>query len=381
MIHRILKPSKTQSFFLFGARGTGKSTYLKKEFGDKCHFINLLEDEPLMRYSSHPDRLATDLKLLDLKKKWVVIDEIQKIPKLLDSVHHLIEERGYKFILTGSSARKLKRQSANLLAGRAFNYQMYPLTHLEIGDDFDLDDYLQWGGMPKIFSLGKDDKAEFLRSYTQTYLREEVLQEQIVRNGIAFRSFLEIAAQTNGTLINFSKIAKDINVDTKTIQSYYQILEDTLVGFFLPAFHKSIRKSVGLQPKFYLFDLGVKRALDSTLQQKLTPKSSSYGKAFEHFIICEILRINSYSRSDYHLYHYHTTAGGEVDLVLTRGREVIAIEIKSTSIVQENEVIKFHKTASALKPTQMYFVSQDPYPVDVDLVSCLHWKSLFKELF
>lgn len=380
-MHRIFNPLISQSFFLFGARETGKTTYLQNEFKGACHYINLLEQGPLLRYSRNPDQIILDLKAINLRKKWVVIDEIQKIPALLDLVHHLIEKERYKFILTGSSARKLKRQSANLLGGRAFYYNMFPLTFLELKDKFILSDILRWGSLPKIFSLNSDEKSEFLRSYTQVYLKEEILQEQIVRNGLAFRSFLEVAAQENGKLLNFSKIARDVGVETKTIQSYFQILEDTLLGYFLPAYHLSTRKSVGQQPKFYLFDLGVKSALEGSLKNEPQPSSYAYGDAFEHFIICETIRLNSYSRSDYQFSHYHTTSGGEVDLVLRRGKNLIAVEIKSSSNLDEKQVLKFARSSSALKPTKSFFVSQDTTRSKIGEVVCLHWQDFFKELF
>jgi predicted AAA+ superfamily ATPase len=380
MIHRIINTSKSQSFFIFGARGTGKSTYIKKQFSASFHYINLLEDRWESRYARNPDLLINDLSVIKPKPHWVVIDEVQKVPKILDIVHELIESAGFKFILTGSSARKLKRGSANLLAGRAFNYHMFPLTHLELKNDFDLDFVLQWGALPKIFSLSGEDRSEYLRSYCQTYLKEEILQEQIVRNGGAFRNFLEIAAQENGKALNFSKIARDADIDTKTAQSFFQILEDTLVGFYLPAFHRSTRKSLKHQPKFYIFDLGVKKAIERSLQQKIVPKTAAYGQAFEHFIICESFRLNSYFRWDFALSHYQTTAGGELDLVLHRGRMTIAIEIKSSSSIDPVEVRKVARVAEGLKPNKIFFLSQDPVETSIDGVNCLPWQRFFEVL-
>lgn len=381
MFHRILNPLKSQSFFIFGARGTGKSTYLKNQWAFECHFINFLEDKLERRYSRDPDLLKTDLAALIPPPEWIIIDEVQKVPKILDLVHDLIENKGIKFILTGSNSRKLKRNQANLLAGRAFNYQMYPLTYIELDQQFSLDEVLMWGSLPKIFSLSELEREEYLRSYCQTYLKEEILQEQIVRNGESFRNFLEIAAQENGKSLNFSKLARDIGIDTKTAQSYFQILEDTLVGFHLPAFHQSARKSIKLQPKFYIFDLGIKRALEGSLHNTITPHTISYGNTFEHFIICECLRFNSYFRKDYTLSHYQTSSGGEIDLILHRAKEVLAIEIKSAKQIDPIEVKKLSRIASALKPTHIYFVSQDPVPSIIEDVNCLHWKEFFAKVF
>lgn len=378
MIHRILKPSKSQSFFIFGARGAGKSTFLMKQFDQKFHYINLLEEKWEARYSKNSDLLISDLLALDSKPKWIVIDEIQKVPKLLDIVHNLIETSGYKFVLTGSSARKLKRGAANLLAGRAFNYQLFPFTHKELKDKFKLDFVLTWGSLPKVFELSPVDRMEYLRSYCQTYLKEEILQEQIVRNGTAFRNFLEVAAQENGKVLNFSKIARDVGIDTKTAQSFFQILEDTLVGFMLPAFHQSTRKSVKLQPKFYIFDLGVKRALEGSLRQKIVSGTSSYGTSFEHFIICEAYRLNSYYRLDYKLSHYQTSAGGELDLILSRGRKIIGIEIKSTETIDPVDVRKVARVAAGIPCSEVYYVSRDPVSTKIDNVQCIYWKDFFK---
>jgi predicted AAA+ superfamily ATPase len=286
-----------------------------------------------------------------------------------------------RFILTGSSARKLRRESVNLLAGRAFVYSLFPLTSEELGDRFNLDDVLNFGSLPHVFSLEPEDRAEFLRAYTQTFVKEEIIQEQLVRNAGAFRDFLEISAQENGKSLNFSKMARDLGVDVKTVQSYFEILEDTLIGFRLPAFHTSVRKSQKHQPKFYLFDLGVKKAMERSLGSLLTPRTAAYGHAFEHFVIAEIFRLNEYHRSDYKLSHYQTSAGGEVDLILSKGRQLIAIEIKSTSQIDIIEVKKMARVCEALKPTQSFFVSQDPTPSVIGSVKCIPWHKLFLELF
>jgi predicted AAA+ superfamily ATPase len=389
MVRRIFNPLKSNSFFVFGARGVGKSTFLKTQFLEDLSAklknavvtINLLELKTFNRYYANPDLLAADLREIKSKPSWVIIDEIQKIPKILDVVHYLIEDDDLKFILTGSSARKLKRGSANLLAGRAFDYKLYPFVHLELGEEFNLNECLNWGTLPKVRSLDFESKSEFLRSYCQTYLKEEILEELLVRNQFAFRSFLKVAGQENGKLLNFNKLSRDLQIDSKTVESYFQILEDTLVGFFLPAFSRSTRKSVGQQPKFYIFDLGVKKALEETLDSKLTPGTSAYGLAFEHFFICEVHRLNNYLRKDYSLFNYHTSAGGEIDLILTKARQVLAVEIKSVDTVDSVEVAKLERIAEGIKATEIYYVSQDPVKSRIGKVRCLHWKDFFSELF
>jgi predicted AAA+ superfamily ATPase len=303
MFQRLFAPPQNNSFFLFGARGTGKSTFLKNQLALKnVLWIDLLHSKTEDLYRLHPEELAKQVQA-DKKIKWVIIDEVQKIPRLLDTIHELIESTKTKFILTGSSARKLKSGGANLLAGRAFVYNMHPLTHVELGNQFSLDTVLTWGSLPQIFSLNNDsDKTEFLDAYALTYLKEEIWTEHIIRKLDPFRRFLEVAAQTSGDIINYSNIADDVGADIKTVQSYYQILEDTWVGFLLPAYHKSVRKQQNSNPKFYFFDVGVKRILDHSLGQKVTPHTYGYGKLFEHFVILECLRLNSYLRKRFRFF-------------------------------------------------------------------------------
>jgi uncharacterized protein len=260
-------------------------------------------------------------------------------------------------------------------------YNLFPLTLRELGSTFDLDTVLNYGSLPHLLELGHDDKNEFLRAYSQSYLKEEILQEQIVRNGSAFRDFLEIAAQENGKCLNFTKIGRDLGVDYKTVQSYFEILEDTLVGFRLPAFHRSVRKSQKQQPKFYIFDLGIKRAMERSLESKLVPRTSAYGHAFEHLVVLETFRLNEYARTDYRFAHYQSSQGGEIDLVLTKGRQTFTIEIKSNARIDEIEVRKMSRIAEALQPTRKFFVSLDPTPSKIEDVECLPMTHFFDELF
>ncbi len=364
---------------MFGARATGKSTYLRKQWGHSHHYINLLLGQYEDRYLKNPDLLISDLLALKPRPQWVVIDEIQKVPKLLDIVHELIETEKIKFVLTGSSARKLKRQSSNLLAGRAFRYELFPLTHLELGKDFSLDFTLNWGSLPSIFGLETADRTEYLKAYCQTYIREEILQEQIVRNGVAFRNFLEVSAQHSGKSLNFSKVARDVGIDTKTAQSFFQILEDTLLGTLVPAFHESRRKSVGLRPKFYLFDLGIKKAIEGSLESPVVKQSSAYGEAFEHFFFLELKAANSYLRKDFSISHYQTNSGGEIDFVLHKAKKVIAVEVKSASKIDVSEVKKLSSVAAAIKPSKIFYVSNDSIKSKVGDVNCVSWREFFIE--
>ncbi|MGA2655447.1 MAG: AAA family ATPase, partial [Gammaproteobacteria bacterium] len=293
MLKRILQLPDNHSFFLFGARNTGKSTLILERFNQQQSlWINLLDLDQEEQFAREPNLLYAIVKALPKNITHIVIDEIQKLPKLLDVVHRLIEETDKYFVLTGSSARKLKYGGANLLAGRAFLYHLFPFTFIELGHHFNLHQALQWGLLPSV-ALAKTDelRAQTLRAYAQIYLKEEIWAEQWIRKLDPFRKFLEVSSQCNTQIINYANIANDVGVDDKTIINYFSILEDTLLGFFLEPYHTSIRKRLSEKPKFYFFDNGVARALAFSLNVPLTPKTSAYGTAFEHFIITQIMAL------------------------------------------------------------------------------------------
>ncbi len=281
MFQRLINPLEEHSFFLFGARGTGKSTWLRERFShEDCFWLDLLNAEVEDRYRQNPALLARDLESRKTTR-WVVIDEVQKVPRLLDAVHSLLEKTPVRFAMSGSSARKLRKSSANLLAGRSFVNYAFPLTASELGARFKIEEILRWGSLPRIFNLeGAAARAEYLRSYALTYLREEIQLEQIVRKIEPFRDFLEIAALNSGKVLNATKIAGEAGVDFKSIQNYFEILESTWIGFRVPAWHRSIRKSQRLTAKFYFFDLGVKRALERSLDSIPAPATSDFGDLF-----------------------------------------------------------------------------------------------------
>jgi len=367
--------------FLFGARGTGKTTLLELLYPRKeILWIDLLRDFDENLYGRRPDELSLALETKRFRR--VVIDEVQKAPKILDVVHLEMEKRkDLQFILTGSSARKLKRGSADLLAGRAFTYNLYPLTSFELGEKFDLKDVLEHGSLPKLLQYtNKEDKNEFLRSYVKTYLREEIQIEQLVRKLNPFRDFLEIAAQSNGKIINCAKISRDVGVDDKTIYSYFSILEDTLIGFTLPAFHRSVRKQQREAPKFYLFDPGVVRALAGTLRVELLPQTYAFGDAFEHWVVLECYRMNEYRKLDYKLSYLRTKSGAEIDLIVQRpGKEDMLIEIKSAKQIMNDHVSqikRFKKDWDSTCKAQIW--SLDKNTKIIDGVECLHWEEGLK---
>lgn len=383
MIPRLLKPSDSHSFFLFGARGTGKSTLLRESsLASAALSIDLLLPADFDLLLKDPQQLLARITSRKTPDGWVIIDEVQKLPVLLDIVHHAIETYGTKFALTGSSARKLRRGQANLLAGRAFVYHLYPFTHRELGTTFSLESALQFGTLPKVYELPSDsDRELFLTSYAQTYLREEIQAEQVVRALAPFRRFLDIAAQMNGALLNFAAIGRDVGVDDKTVRSYYQILEDTLVGFLLPAYHRSLRKTQIGSPRFYFFDCGVKRALEGTVATPLTPSTSAYGDAFEHFLITEMIRLNSYTRRQFRFYHIRTQAGAEVDVVIERpGLTAALVEIKSTTEVREEHVKHLNEFATSFEEPLLLCLSRDPARKRYGNVLCLPWEEGLVEL-
>ncbi|MBD3319761.1 MAG: DUF4143 domain-containing protein, partial [Chitinivibrionales bacterium] len=264
----------------------------------------------------------------------VIIDEIQKIPKLLDEVHSLIEE--YKgrlfFILTGSSARKLKKANANMLAGRAFFIHFPTLLSSEIDFSQNLSSILQYGLLPEIFTEPDENfKQEFLENYCFAYLKEEIMQEAFARNLESFSKFLELASQANGSIVNFSKISRQIGVASKTVREYYTIIEDTLIAVKIPAWEKSVRKQLQKAAKYYFFDNGVLNSLNGECKTELKKRSYRYGALFENLLINEIAKLIRINNLNFFMYHYRTNTGHEIDLIIEdrNTRKLMAIEIKS----------------------------------------------------
>ncbi len=377
IFNRSIKFPKANSFFLFGARGTGKTHLLKTRFKkESVFYLDLLDPERNERYTLRPRTLTEQLASLEPKVKWVVIDEIQKIPKLLDIVHQQIESTSLKFVMTGSSARKLRHGAANLLAGRAFVHHLFPLAVDEIGASFSLDQALAWGTLPRIFSLKtSEEKSDFLKAYAHTYLKEEITEEQVVRRLEPFRRFLFVAAQMSGQIINFSKIAREIGSTTPTVESYFEILEDTLVGILLEPFHESIRKRQRGNPKFYFFDMGLERALSQTLSVVLKPHTYAYGLAFEHFIVNEIWKLSNYKKKDYRLSYLRTKDGVEVDLIVERPNLKRAlIEIKSSERISEDDVRSLERIAKDIPDSESFCFSKDSTARKIGSIQCLPWQ-------
>ncbi|MCC6220974.1 MAG: ATP-binding protein [Deltaproteobacteria bacterium] len=382
MFHRAINISKSNSFFLFGARGTGKSTLIKERFvSGNTIYIDLLKFSEMTRLQADPEEL---LRRIAPSTDWVVIDEIQKVPALLDTIHYFIEARNLtaKFALTGSRARKLKLGGANLLAGRAFVYELYPLTSSELGDDFDLMQAIQWGLLPGVFAYDTNsDKKLFLEAYANTYLKEEVWDEHLVKDLEPFRKFLQVAAQCNGTVINYSKIALDVRVDTKTVQRYFQILEDTLVGCMIEPYSPSLRKRQRTNPKFYFIDPGIVRALTNSFAMDISPATLGFGYVFEHFVILEFLKRNSYLRKNYQFSFIRDTKNREVDLVIERpGEKTALVEIKSTDTVRAEHIKQLHTFLTDYPECEAFCISRDETEQSFGKVISLHWSKIFDRI-
>jgi len=323
MYKRILDLStllKKKSFFLFGPRGTGKTTLIQHTLSGTT-VIDLLEIKTYREYLKNPS-IISEQKLQPI----VVIDEIQKLPEILDEVHRLIEAEKLTFLLTGSSARKLKRGGANLLAGRAWWAEMFPLTSSEI-PDFNLSTYLNRGGLPAVYP--SDDFIEELRAYAALYLKEEIQNEALTRKVVQFSEFLDLMALSNGEEISYQSIAGDCGVSPNSIKNYIQILEDTLIAFQLKAFTKTRRRKAISRSKLYLFDIGVTNSLAN--RGEIMEGSELFGKAFEHFILLEVRAFLSYTRKNVRMCYWRSTSRFEVDLILDNRW---GIEIKSATSIQ-----------------------------------------------
>lgn len=314
------KTLKRSSCFLWGPRQVGKSTLLANLF-PQAQYINLLEPQIFRAYVTEPEKLKEHV--LSQPHALTIIDEVQKIPTLLDVVQLLMDQHDRQFILTGSSARKLKRGGANLLGGRALRYELFPLCSVEI-PNFDLLHALNHGLLPKMYLA--ENAIDLLDAYVGNYLSEEVFAEALTRNQQAFSQFLNMAAFSNGEIVNFSNIASDCGVKGVTVKEYFQILEDTLIGFFLPSFRKRPKRKVILSPKFYYFDVGLANHL--LKRRQIEVGSDAFGRAFEHFIIQEIRAYLSYSRKDTSFCYWRLTSDIEIDIVL--GDHEVAVEIKGS---------------------------------------------------
>ncbi|MBL7176004.1 MAG: ATP-binding protein [Desulfobacteraceae bacterium] len=383
-IPRLLK-APNRSFFLFGPRGTGKSTWLQQVLPEALR-LDLLDASLFLELSRDPHRLEA-LVGNRPSGSWVVLDEIQKIPALLDEVHRLIESRHWRFALCGSSARKLRRGGANLLAGRALTLSMESFTAAELGDEFSLDFALNWGLLPLVHNE-PDTAADILAAYVNTYLKEELLAEGLIRNVPPFVRFLAVAGQMNGQVINAQNIARDAAVARSTVDTYFSVLSDTLVGYILPAWRPGLKVREAAQPKFYWFDPGVGRAAAGLLRD---PADRLWqGTALETLIYHELRVFNEISRKQRHIAYYRTAAGVEIDFIIETARRrpgrppcVVVIEIKRSERWDRAWEKPMRRLAelSGVKVERMIGIYCGSRPYRFDDVHVLPVEDFVKELF
>lgn len=370
-----------QSAFLWGARKTGKSTYLKQAYPDSRYY-DFLQTDTLMTFTQAPYLFREQVLALsdDQLKQPIILDEVQKVPMLLDEVHWLIENSTAYFILCGSSARKLKRGAANLLGGRAWRFAFYPLTYTEI-PDFDLQRALNNGLIPSHYV--KPSANRDLQAYVLNYLKEEIQDEGLTRNLPAFSRFLDALAYTHGQQVNHSNIARDCGVSASTVKSYFQILVDTLIGYeILPYTKKVARDIITAMPKFYLFDVGIVNYLANRPITEL--KGIAAGDAFEHFILMELTAYIGLNALNVEINYWRTKTGLEVDFILNRGD--IAIAVKITDSVKSDKIKGLIAFSQEHKPKKAIVVSLDPNPRKMNVengtdIFIMPWKDFLEKLW
>ena len=350
MYTRLLNPEPNHSYFLFGPRGTGKTTWIRSHY-PKAIYIDLLRGDIYTQLLASP--VVLESYIPPDFNGFIIIDEVQRVPELLNEVHRLIESsKHYKFILTGSSARKLRRQGVNLLAGRAYTYNMYPLTITELGNDFDLQKALSFGTLPAIYS--NNIPSEYLQSYLSTYLEQEIHQEGMTRNLSAFYRFLQVASYSQGSPINTANIAREVGVNNKVVDNYFTILSDLLIGSFLPAFTKKAKRRLVSKPKFYLFDAGIY----NTARPKgyLDNENEVDGIALETLFLNHLMAINEYYRLEYDFSYFRTASGLEVDFIAYGSRGFHAFEVKLTKNIYAKHLKGLHAFSKDYPEAKLHLV-------------------------
>ena len=369
---QIFQDSGNESIFLWGARQTGKSTLLKALFPKSLYFDLLLSDV-FERLQRNPSLLRETIIGTDPSGP-VIIDEIQRIPTLLNEVHWLITNKNVQFILSGSSSRKILRSGANLLGGRALRYELYPLVYKEI-PDFDLIRALNHGLLPRHYLSKNPEKL--ISAYIGSYLRDEIMAEAKIRNIVSFSRFLEATAFSNGEIVNYTNIASECGVSAPTVKEYFQILEDTLTGRFLPSYQKKPKRRVILAPKFYYFDIGMTNYL--LKRKSIEPGNEIFGKAFEHFIYHEIYSHSNYSGLNYQVSYWRTASQIEIDFVL--GDHQVAIEVKATQLANPRHLKGLKSFAEEYKVEKLILVSNDPLPRQIGNILIMPWKIFLDKLW
>ena len=375
MLERILKleEAKDESLFLWGSRQTGKSTLLKMLF-PVAHVYDLLKSDVRMALQLRPSQLREECELLD-DGELIIIDEVQKVPALLDEVHWLIENKRQRFILSGSSARKLRRSGANLLGGRALRQTLFPLVSNEILD-FDLNRALNHGMLPRHYLM--ENPTMRVQAYIGDYLQQEIVEEAIVRRLDAFTRFLQVAALSNSEIVNYTNIAQDCGVSSKTVKEYFSILEETMLGFFLPSYTKVVKRRVIQSPKFYYFDVAIPNHLLHRIP--LQPGTDVYGHALEHLVIQELRAFMSYRQPLKSLSYWHTLDNKyEVDAVL--GDAEVAIEVKSSKNVGSHDTKGLKAFSEEYPEAKLYLLSLEDRPRKFNGVEVWPVEQFFKRLW
>ena len=371
-----IKLPRGQSAFLWGPRKTGKTTLLRDQFGRSLVY-DLLDTDLFLRLSREPSLLREELLAASPEKLKlpVIIDEVQKVPLLLDEVHWLIENHRLRFILSGSSARKLKRGKANLLGGRAWRFQLFPLTSDEL-DSLDLLRILNRGLVPSHYLTSQYRRSQ--KGYVVDYLKEEVFDEGLTRNIPAFSRFFEAMGYSHGELTNFANISRDCGIDAKTVKENYQILVDTLVGACVPPFKRRQDRNVIVKAsKFYLFDVGVAGAL--TNRRLLAERGEDFGKALEHFVFMELRAHSSYRELDYPIQYWRTKSGLEVDFVLGAGE--VAVEVKGRSRVDPRDLRALSRFVDDYSPRRAILVCNEPRARVRDGIRIMPWGEFLRDLW
>ena len=373
MYSRLVKEPENKSFFLFGPRGTGKTTWVKQAFPDAV-YIDLLESRLYNDLLADPQRLQNLIP--NNFNNWIIIDEVQKIPELLNEVHRLIEKYKYKFILTGSSARKLRRKGPNLLAGRALNYSMHPLTAIELGKDFNLNHSLAFGNLPSVYV--ESNPKDYLESYIKAYLVEEILQESLTRNLSSFSRFLEAASFSQGSVLNISEVARECAVERKVVESYFTILEDLLLAYRIPIFSKRAKRRLIVHPKFYFFDVGVYRALRP--MGPLDAPDEVEGISYESLFFQELKAVNDYYGFGYKIYYWRTNSNLEVDFVLYGNRGLKAFEIKKRGRIPASGFQGLKAFLKDYPTTKAYFIYGGERQMSEDAIDIIPMEYALKNL-
>ena len=369
---QIFRGLEKESAFLWGARQTGKSTLLKALYPETLYFDLLLSSD-YERFLRNPG-LIREIMEAQNPGTLAIVDEIQRIPELLNEIHWLMVNRNSRFLLSGSSPRKILQAGGNFLGGRAIRYELFPLIYREI-PDFDLLKALNGGLLPRHY-LAKNP-LKLLSGYIGSYLRDEIMAEAKIRNISSFSRFLEMAALTNGEMVNYTNIASDCGVSAPTVKEYFQILEDTLIGRFLPSFQKKPKRRVILSPKFFLFDIGIANYL--VKRGKIEFGSESFGKAFEHFIYQEIIAHCHYSDLNYPLSFWRTASQIEVDFIL--GDHEVAVEIKSTELAKPRHLAGLKSFGEEYAVKKQILVTNDQNPRQIDNITILPWRVFLEQLW